>query len=471
MAVALVTVPLYLHKIGEARYGILAIVWLLLGYFGIFDLGLSRATANRIAQINHGSVVERERVFWTAVGLNAGFGAIGGAILYFAARIILGNFFKMPLGLREEVLPTIPWLAVAVPLATVTGVLTGTLEARERFGVLNVLQTAGTILFSIVPLMVAYMHGADLRWLIPAAVLARTVSILPIWFAVKRFLPLRGGICFASDQVKPLLSYGGWVTVNAALGPLFSSFDSFVIGSEISAAAVSTYTVPYQMIHKAQVLPAALARSLFPRFSAQNSEESQLLGIRATSSLAVLTVPIMVAVTLVFYPFLVLWIGARFAARSSLVGEVLVLGTWMSSLAFIPYGLLQGQRKPRTVAVLHIVEAPFLLGGIWLGVRHGGIVGAAFAMSVRDVVDSLSFFILAGLLGRVAKTLLYSCAWILASLAVARLIGHSMSYHFIAAALFAVSSGVWALRLDPVAFHSLKDLVRPFVKRHAGNLS
>jgi hypothetical protein len=70
LAVAIVTVPIYVHHVGDARYGVISIVWILLGYFGFLDLGLSRASTNALSKLRDAPQPDRARVLLTTMTLN-----------------------------------------------------------------------------------------------------------------------------------------------------------------------------------------------------------------------------------------------------------------------------------------------------------------------------------------------------------------------------------------------------------------
>ena len=77
LVVGVVTVPIYVHHVGDARYGVLSIVWILLGYFGFLDLGLSRASTNALSKLRDAPQPNRARVLLTTITLNFCFGLIG----------------------------------------------------------------------------------------------------------------------------------------------------------------------------------------------------------------------------------------------------------------------------------------------------------------------------------------------------------------------------------------------------------
>ena len=169
VAVAFVTTPIYLHHVGEARFGVISIVWILLGLFGFMDLGLSRAATNALARLRDATQAERARVLLTTMALNFCFGLIGGVLLYVIGGFLLEHFIKLPDALRPEVAGSLPWMACLLPMTLVAAAGAGALESRERFLLVNCIQVVTTSLSQIAPVIVAVTISPSLTAVIPAA--------------------------------------------------------------------------------------------------------------------------------------------------------------------------------------------------------------------------------------------------------------------------------------------------------------
>jgi O-antigen/teichoic acid export membrane protein len=392
LLLSLATVPAYLHLIGEARYGVLAVVWVVLGYFGVFDLGLSRATANQIARMRNEPPAVRERVFWTALSLNATVGVLGGVILFFVGQVLLENLLRVTPELRSEAVAALPWLAVAVPLTTVTLVLAGTLEGGERFLLVNSLGIFGLALFQLLPLAYAYWVNPRLPGLIMSATLALFVSTVLSFVVTAVSLPVRSRPKIDAERVGVLLRYGGWVTLTGLVSPLVSVVDRVVIGSVLGAKAVTRYTVPYALVSRVKILSSSLARAIFPRFSMLDRSDAARVSRESLRALAAVMTVLTVVAAVTLDPFLRVWVGSEIASSSAPVGEILLIGFWLNSLAVVPFAFLQAQGRPDLPAKFHVLELAPYIGGLVFGLHFAGIQGAAWAWSGRAAADAVLLF-------------------------------------------------------------------------------
>lgn len=393
MLVSLVAVPIFLHLIGNARYGVLAIVWLFLGYFGVFDPGITRAAAFHIARLHSpDQAKERESVFWTALVINLFFGLVGGVVLYVIARPVFMTMFKMPESMRLEVMKSLPWLAASLTVSITSGVVNGALQARIWFGFYTSVRTINAVVSQLAPLAVAFWHGPSLVWLIPTIIIARMLGIIPVAIALIRAMPLGTGGGFDRSRVKTLFSYGGWIAITNLLSPLLETVDRFIIGSLSGAAAVAFYTVPFNLVNRVAIIPRALSISLFPKLSRGSKEESSRLASDAVLALAAVMTPLIVLVIGVLPVFMRHWVGASFAQHAVPVGIVLLGGAWINSLASVPFGHLQASNRPDIVAKFHAIEVAPFLGALWIGLHYFGLVGAAYAWTLRVTIDALLLF-------------------------------------------------------------------------------
>jgi O-antigen/teichoic acid export membrane protein len=449
LAVSLVTIPIYMRLIGEARYGVLAIAWLLLGYFGLFDLGLGRAVAQRIATLRDSPAYERAQTFWTAFVLNVGFGIFGGLLIWPVAAYFFGEVFKIEDALRPEMLGAVPWLVLAVPLATLSGVLSGALQGRERFLELNLISVSGTVLFQLFPLSVAMLWGPNLIFILPAAIFVRLITLLILFESCRRHIINGHAATFARAQAAQLLRFGGWVTVTSFIGPMMVILDRFLIGALFGAKAVSYYTIPFQLTERATIISNALTSALFPRFASAGSEEEQRLAHEGLRALAVVMTPLVAVGIFIMAPFLARWITPDFARQSALVGQIILLGFWVNGFAKIPYAQLQARGRPDLVAKCHLGEILPYFGLLYLGLSTFGLAGAAVAFTLRVLVDFVLLASFAGILQPSLRTLLVPLLLVVTAFLITLLSTPGQSDWFVLIAFHLLITMTWAWRQAP----------------------
>ncbi len=388
MGIALATVPLYLGYIGAERYGVLTVIWALLGYFGFFDLGFGRAVTQRMARLPDADDSERSRLLWTALLSTSALGMLAGVLLWLFSNYILLNLIDMSAQSRSEVAGAVAWMVIALPVLLPTTVLTGALQARLRFAEVNAIQLICSLISQLLPLAVAASGHLELKMLVPAALASRALLAMLLFRQCRRHVPLTGKPMVDPLHLKAMLKYGGWVSVMTFLAPLLVTVDRLIIATISGAKAVTSYTVPYDLVSRTMVISGSLSSALFPRLVSSNPVEARDLAERATVALVAIMTPVVIAGTFLAQPFLDVWVGKSFAASSAGVSELILLGVWVNALVIPHHARLMATGSPRTVVTIYLIQIPLYLFMLWMGLRYWGVAGAAAAWSLRVLIDT-----------------------------------------------------------------------------------
>jgi O-antigen/teichoic acid export membrane protein len=384
-AVVLVSVPLLLHKIGDARYGTLTLIWIIAGYAGLLDFGLSRATALYIARAD--SLRSHSDILWSAVWLSGAIGLVFGA----TAALFGGDILRVvaSTSVETELLPIVPWIAALIPLALLNGVFVGALEGRQKFLPVNIGQVLTTVLMQLFPTVSAYLIGPELTSIVPAAVLARLLStILLFGIAVSAAVPARPRLVNGA-VARVLLSQGGWFSLAGILGTLLATVDKFLIGGLVGASAVAHYSVPESVVRRTSQVPLSMVRTLFPRLTSLEEQASKALAERGLELVILIMTPIAVVAILGVRAFLTIWVGDEFSVVSAPIGALIALGLWFNSVAFVPDIYLQARGRASISVLCSAIELlPHLLL-LYVGLTKFGLLGGAIALLLITILDMI----------------------------------------------------------------------------------
>jgi O-antigen/teichoic acid export membrane protein len=395
LAAALIAIPALVRILGAERFGVLTLIWGLVGYFSMFDLGIGRALTKVISERLAKGTTDLADIVGTGLALAVGFGLLGTALLLGFAGVLGRYIFSF--NVAEEAIFSIRILSPAIFLVIVASSLRGTLEAHQRFRLVNVVRSPIGALTYLVPVALATQWNS-LSAITVSLVVLRGMEVTLYAVACRSVIPgLHLHIRLNCAQARPLFAFGGWITMTNVVGPLMTYLDRFLIAGAVSLVALAHYATPYELVTKLQAIPAAIVQAAFPAFSSALRSDAALaenLYVRTLGYTFAAVLPLAGATVAFAREGLSWWIDPAFATQGATVAKCLGVGVFINAIALVPFTLLQAAGRPDLTAKLHLVELPFYLAALaWL-VEALGIIGAAFAWTGRIAVDTVVLLVL-----------------------------------------------------------------------------
>ena len=276
----------------------------------------------------------------------------------------------------------------------ITAGLQGVLAAYERFASFALVRALTGVWSFLGPLLCSFFSG-NLSSIAIVLVAGRAAAcVLSLWLCLRTDPRLRTP-SWVRKTVRPLISFGGWMTVSNVVGPLMVYLDRFVIGAVLSMTAVAYYATPYDVVTRLWIIPMSLLSVLFPAFSASMAVDRVRAGRLFERAVGILFL-LMFPITLVLVAFaregLSLWLGVEFARHGAVVLQWIAFGVFVNSFAMVPFGSIQAGGRPDITAKLHLFEFPIYFVILWFLLRKWGIEGAAMTWFLRIALDDAVLF-------------------------------------------------------------------------------
>ena len=437
---AIFGVPILIKYLGNERFGILSILWLLMWYSTMLDLGLGRATTKFVSSaLARGELKDVSKIVWTSVLVQATVGVLLAMVFLSLTPLMVGKVLKITPELIPEAKTSFYFISISIPVILVSTSFQGVLEAYQRFDLINFVLVPAKIGVLVLSIAGAVLN-LKLTGIVILLIAMRVFMIIALFILDLKVSPLmKNRFELDLKLLSRLFSFGGWITVVNVINPILTYIDRFLIGAILSIGVLAYYTAPFEAVQRLWIIPASLVITLFPAFSLldgrDQSDEISNLFSKSVRLTFVVLFPIVFVLSFFSFEILKLWLGYEFAVNSSNVFKFLAFGILINSIAGFPAILLQGIGRPDITAKVYFAELVFYIPFVSFLIYKFGILGAGLGWMTRQIVDLI---------------LLYRIVFKKGIVALSKLLNHesfSVLSVSIVMAFLAFVGGVWNLLL------------------------
>jgi O-antigen/teichoic acid export membrane protein len=387
--------PYILHHLGDEAFGLWVLIFSVTGYYGLFDLGIRSSIIRYVAK--YSSVAandELNRLINTALFSYTAIATVA-LLITGVLSFCVGSIFRI----SGDSIQTARWLflmvGTSVALSFPLGVFGGILEGLQRFYVLNITSVGSTIVRALL-IVLALRDGYGLLTVTLITVALPLITSLINASVVLRILPLRFSLQHLSrESLKRIASYSGTTFIIIVATRLRFKTDALVIGTFLSSAAITYFTIGSRLVDYAGEVVSGLAQ-LFVPMSSKSDATGDLAGLRkifvaGNRACALIIFPIAAILIILGKSVIEAWVGARYIATSYPVLLILVVPYTLMLAQSASSRVLFGMAKHRTLAIVILLEgAANLILSITL-VRPFGILGDAVGTAIPLACTTLVF--------------------------------------------------------------------------------
>jgi O-antigen/teichoic acid export membrane protein len=393
--VALGTVPLVVRGLGQASYGVYALVTAIVGYFAVIDINVTAGSVKFIAEFSarkDGASIGQTVCF--GILAYALLGVVGALALFGGAHFFVSSVFSVPAALVPEAAATLRLAALGFFIGQLQGYLQSVPQALMRFDVssrIEMLFGAAVPLLTVLVLFAGY----GLFDVVLLRVAASAVHCLVLWRRIRLLLPDLALRWPAASTRRGLLGFSAWSFLSRFASLSYAHADKLIIGALAGVTALAWFTVAATLANRLLGLTYRLSGVLFPAASAlaAGGELARLdrLYLKATRYVVFLNAAMLVLVAVFAEQILRYWMNAEFARHGALVLAVMAAAQFVDSLTSLPSLVNDGMGHPRVSGAFALARACVGVLVVWLGVARWGIDGAAWGHLAASLLFAAAF--------------------------------------------------------------------------------
>ncbi len=387
--------PFIMHRLGDTAFGIWVLIFSITGYYGIFDLGIRSSIVRYVSKYTATNEIENlAKHVNTSLATYTGIGALSMTVTV-VLSFYIDHLFKVPPQMYGQARLLLLLVGASVSLGFPLGVSGGILEGLQRYYLLNwtgvamSLVRAGLIVFFL-------SRGYGL------ITIALITLILPIITAAARaiiayhMLPLPYGLKYVDREAfRHMANFGGATMLVIVAARLRFQTDEMVIGSMLSAAAITYFSIAARIMDYSFQVVVTLAQVFIPMSSQSeavgNLDKVRKIYIAGNRACALTTFPIIATVLILGKAIIEVWVGKKYVPLSYPVLVTLAIPMTFLMMQAASSRILMGMGRHRKLATVALIEG---VGNLILSialVRPLGIVGDALGTAIPLTCTMLFF--------------------------------------------------------------------------------